>query len=52
MGAPATCSSGAVAFAISTAPPLIASGPTAGATPPITPTTLTRSGAAYAVARL
>ena len=48
IGKPATASSGATIDPSDISPPLIASGPTVGATPPSTPTAMTRSGSAAA----
>jgi hypothetical protein len=50
-GAPPKRSSGAIRRPIFIAPPLIASGPRVGATPPSTPTSTTRSGKPAAHAR-
>ncbi|ODQ86315.1 hypothetical protein BHQ17_21055 [Mycolicibacterium holsaticum] len=50
IGVPATCSSGATRDpTLPINPPVMASGPTVGATPPMTPAATTRSGIAAAV---
>ena len=48
IGSPATASTGAASIPSDIRPPLIASAPTVGATPPSTPTATIRSGIAAA----